>query len=268
MLLRNLIRPLWVAMSSRRGTRKGWKSRQWMPVGTMALCLALACGKAACATISDQLTADIFDPKTGKTNTKVVQNLFEGTTEMANFTLPQQVLMFPEVVGGKPSTTLVSDIVTIGPITGTIKSDSGGEPSNDSSEGPETLFSLGFESNATDTLTATGLKGVPANPLIKLTEGNEGKAGKITIPKQQFTVGKEGDDVVTLNAFDLLVASDSGPDPKPDDSESKDPIFSLKFGSDAPVVPEAGTLFLIGAVLLGVALRAAQWRFGRKTSPI
>src|SRR2546421_12345841 len=98
MLLRNSIRPLMIATPSRCWVQKDRNSWRWVPMWTMVLWLALACGKAVCATVSDQLTADVFDPKTNKTNTLVVQNLFEGTTETADFTLAQKVLTFPEVV--------------------------------------------------------------------------------------------------------------------------------------------------------------------------
>lgn len=281
MRLRNLIRPLMIAMPLRCGARSS-RNRRWVPVWTMALCFALGCGKAIGATASDQLSAKVFDPKTGMTATVIATlNPKEGLTEgqkveAANFTIPKQIITFTDPVTGKPA--LASDTIAIESITGTITSGAGGEPSSDPVEN-ETLFSLKLNSNEVDTLTATGrvnLETTAGKPgfvngkpkTLEFTETSEGPIGTMALKKKQtLTVGPEKDDEVTLNPFSISFASLPGADPSPDDAENKDPIFSLEFSSGPPVVSEPGTLVLLGAVLLGVALRSAQWKFSRAKRP-
>jgi hypothetical protein len=88
---------------------------------------------------------------------------------------------------------------------------------------------------------------------------------RYTFERQTFTFGENGDDIVSIDPFTIDLLSSGFSERTEESAESLNtPLLSVTFSS----VPEPGTLLLIGVVLLAVALRAAQCKFRRATSPV
>jgi hypothetical protein len=234
-----------------------------MPVLTIALWIVLGCGKAACAPAPE--VSDTFkftysaEPKKTTTETVSVPETAEGSIEKVTFQ-PKTV----DVID--PGASLHSESIEFDRITATITD---GPELSGLNEEMQHLFTVhlnsdeGIDRKLSDKLTFTAdtkptfSKGIE---ILELGTDTNIEHGFLDIPEQHFVVGPE---TVDLSKFRITFKDNPVGGGISDMGENLD-VLSVSFSS----VPEPGTLLLIGVVLLAVALRAAQWKFRRVTSPI